>query len=342
MRQKLWQRIKRWNVVDTYLGFNVTTRIIFAVMLFAGAVLCVSLWLTDVGIGFTRPHWVTHHSAEWLHAHAYIPNILANLTGFLVGVPVALVALETVIAKRENNVEIVKAKRVSAAAWRDFHSAVSEFASADRRHALLNDAPINVFPIYKEIFDRLRAYRGEEPFATRTQEQYDSLMAYLKAKEPKFKTEIDSVTTKVGNIDELLKSWSRVLSTWSVVNTYVPSRRIELDLRWFNDDSNSSLVSALATADNPLSAFSNVHNGFGLEPPGSMEMARNWVHSYVLWGDKDKLDRTLQSGRKVFGIEGVDNYRECAQQAGLFLTGLDATIKRIDEEGWPDGPAGSD
>jgi hypothetical protein len=310
-------------------------------MFFGGVVLCVSLWLTDLGIGFTRPRWVTHYGAEWLHSHAYIPNILAGLTGFLVGVPVALVALETVIAKREDNVEIVKAKRVSAAAWYDFRSAASGLTNADRRSALLNDATAIVYPIYEEIFGRLNTYRGEEPFATPTQEQYDTLMDYLKAREVKFKAEIDAVTAKVGNIDALQKSWSRVLSTWSVLNTYVRSRRIELDLPWFNDDSNSTLVSALATTANPLSDFSQVHSGLGsLEPPGSMDVARNWVRSYVLWGDKDKLDRMLQSHRKVFGVEGVDNYRDRATQAGLFLTGLDATIKLIDEEGWPDPPAG--
>jgi hypothetical protein len=337
--KKLWRRIKRWSVVDTYLGFGVTTRVIFAVMFVAGAVLCVSLWLTDLGIGFTRPRWMAQHGAEWLHNHAYIPNILAGFTGFLVGVPVALVALETVIAKREDNVEIVKAKRVSAAAWHDFRSAVGEFVNADRRSALLNDAPTIVYPIYEEIFGRLNTYRGEEPFATPTQGQYDALMDYLKAREVRFKAEIDAVTAKVGNIDALQKSWSRVLSTWSVLNTYVRSRRIELDLPWFNDDSNSTLVSALATTDNPLSDFSNVHSGFGsLEPPGSMEMARNWVRSYIMWGNKDKFDRTLQSHRKVFGVDGVDSYRDRATQAGLFLTALDATIKQIDEEGWPDPP----
>lgn len=307
-------------------------------MLLAGLVLFVSLTLTDLGIGFTRPHWVTHYGAEWLRNHAYIPNILAGFTGFLVGVPIALVVLETVTGTREDKVEVDKAKRVSAAAWHDFRSAAMEFANADRRHALLNDAPINIYPIYEEILEQLRAYRGEEPFVAPTREQYDSLMTYLKDKEVKFKSEIDSVTRKVGDIDELLKSWSRVLSTWSVLNTYVRSRRIELDRPWFNDDSNSTLVSSLATTANPLSDFSHVHSGFGLEPPASMTMAHSWVRSYILWADKDKLDGVLQSDRKVFGIEGVDRYREQAQQAGLFLTGLSATIKLIDDEGWPDPP----
>ncbi|GJO17858.1 hypothetical protein NJB1507_08330 [Mycobacterium marinum] len=307
-------------------------------MFVAGVVLCVSLWLTDVGIGFDKPHWITRYNGAWLREHSYVPNILAGFTGFLVGVPVALVVLQAVIGKREDNVEIAKAKRVSAAAWGDFRSAVTEFASSTRRNALLNDALTDVYPLYEEIYKRLRDYRGEKPFFPPTQEQHDKLIAYLKSKETKFKTEINSVTTKVGNIDELLKLWSRVLSTWSVVNVYVRSRRIELDLPWFSDDSNSTLVSALATTESPLSDFTHVHNGFGLRPPVSMDMAHQWVLSYTRW-DKDKLDRTLQSDDKVFGVEGVKDYQKRSQRAGLFLNGLQQTIKQIDEEGWPDQSA---
>jgi hypothetical protein len=313
------------------------TRTVFALMFIAGVVLCVSLWLTDVGIGFTQPNLLTRYNGEWLREHAYIPNILAGLTGFLVGVPVALVVLETVIGKREDNIEVAKAKRVSAAAWRDFRSAAIEFVASDRRTALMNDAETNVFPIYTELFDRLSAYRGKEPFTTTTQEQYDTLMTYLKGSEVKFKSEIDSVTNKVGTIDELQKMWSRVLSTWSVLNTYVRSRRIEFGLPWFNDDSDSALVSALTTTENPLSDFNHVHGGFGTEPPVSMTMAHSWIRSYLRW-DKEKLDGMLQSDRKVFGTVGIDNYVQQAHQAGLFLTSLNATINLISDEGWPDPP----
>ena len=338
MVRKLGRGIKsRWRAVEMALGFSAATLVVLGLMFIAGVVLCVSLWLTDVGIGFAQPYWLTRFNGDWLRSHSYIPNILAGFTGFLVGVPVALVVLQTVIGKREDNVEIAKAKRVSAAAWGDFHCAASELVSSVRRTALLNDAPTNVYPIYEDIFDRLRAYRGEQPFVPPTQEQYDELIAYLKAKEAKFKAEIDSVTTKVGNTDALQKLWSRVLSTWSVVNVYVRSRRIELNLPWFDDDSNSTLVTALATTANPLSEFTHVHNGFGAEPPASMDMAHTWVRSYLHW-DKDKLDRVLQSDAKAFGIEGVDNYRERAQQAGLFLTGLHSTIKQINEDGWPYSP----
>ena len=304
-------------------------------MFVAGVVLCVSLWLTDVGIGFTHPHWVTRFNGEWLRGHAYIPNILAGITGFLVGVPVALVVLQTVLGRREDNIELAKAKRVSAAAWGEFRSATLEYASSERRNALLNDALTDVYPLYEEIFARLFEYRGEEPFVPPTQEQYDELIAYLKSKQPKFKSEIDSVTRKVGNIDELQKLWSRVLSTWSVVNVYVRSRRLEFGLPWFSDDLNSLLISALSTPESPLTDFTHVHNGFGTRPPASMDMAQSWIVSYLHW-DKDTLDRTLQSDNKAFGQEGVSDYQECAQRAGLFLNGLQSVIKQIDEQGWPD------
>jgi hypothetical protein len=331
-------RIKRrWHEIETALGFSRWTLAVLGLMFVAGVVLCVSLWLTDVGIGFSQPYIITRYNGEWLRGHAYVPNILAGITGFLVGVPVALVVLQTVIGRREDNVELAKAKRVSAAAWGDFRSATLEYASSERRNALLNDAFTDLYPLYEEIFDRLSDYRGEEPFVPPTQDHYDELIAYLKSKQPKFKSEIDSVTKKVGNIDELLKLWSRVLSTWSVVNVYVRSRRLEFGLPWFSDDSNSLLISALSTPESPLTDFTHVHNGFGTRPPASMDMAQSWLVSYLRW-DKDTLDRTLQSDNKAFGHEGVSDYQQCAQRAGLFLDGLQSVIKQIDEQGWPDSP----
>lgn len=95
---RCWAKIKRWGVVETFLGFGVATRVIFVLMFAVGLILCVSLWLTDLGIGFTEPRWLTRFDAQWLHGHAYIPNILAGLTGFLVGVPVAAVVLATFTA----------------------------------------------------------------------------------------------------------------------------------------------------------------------------------------------------------------------------------------------------
>jgi hypothetical protein len=329
-------RIKRrWREIEAALGFSAKMLFALLFMFLAGVVLCVSLWLTDVGIGFSQPYIITRYNGEWLRGHAYIPNILAGLTGFLVGVPVALVVLQTVIGRREDNIELAKAKRVSAAAWGDFRSAALEYASSERRNALLNDALTDVYPLYEEIFARLSDYRGEEPFVPPTQEQYDELIAYLRTKQPKFKSEIDSVTKKVGNIDELQKLWSRVLSTWSVVNVYVRSRRLEFGLPWFSDDSNSLLISALSTPESPLPDFTHVHNGFGTRPPASMDMAQSWLVSYLHW-EKHTLDRTLQSDNKAFGHEGVSDYQQCAQQAGLFLNGLQSTIKQIDEQGWPD------
>lgn len=326
---------RRWEKIETALGFSRWTLSALGLMFVAGVILCISLWLTDVGIGFSQPYVITRYNGEWLRGHAYIPNILAGITGFLVGVPVALVVLQTVLGRREDNIELAKAKRVSAAAWGEFRSATLEYASSERRNALLNDALTDVYPLYEEIFARLFEYRGEEPFAPPTQEQYDEIIAYLKTKKPKFKAEIDSVTSKVGNIDELQKLWSRVLSTWSVVNVYVRSRRLEFGLPWFDDDSNSLLISALSTPESPLTDFIHVHNGFGTRPPASMDMAQSWLVSYLHW-DKDTLDRTLQSDNKAFGQEGVSDYQECAQRAGLFLNGLQSVIKQINEQGWPD------
>jgi hypothetical protein len=75
----------------------------------------------DVGIGFTHPNWITRYNGDWLRGHSYVPNILAGFTGFLVGVPVALVVLQTVIGKREDNVETAKGDYLANGVSGGFH-----------------------------------------------------------------------------------------------------------------------------------------------------------------------------------------------------------------------------
>src|SRR4051812_36351925 len=87
---------RQWSIVQTFRGFSLTTRIAFGMMLAGGLIMGASLWLTDIGIGFTQPQLLTHFDGEWLRRHAYIPNILAGFTGFLIGVPIAAVVLDTV------------------------------------------------------------------------------------------------------------------------------------------------------------------------------------------------------------------------------------------------------
>jgi hypothetical protein len=137
----LWQQIKRWGVVDTYLGFGVATRLIFAALFLAGAIMGVSLWLTDLGAGFTEPRWLFRFNAKWLSDHAYIPNILAGFTGFLIGVPVAAVVLATFTTQREEKVALDRVNRLSKSAWYTFRDAAYEFCSKERVEALENDMP---------------------------------------------------------------------------------------------------------------------------------------------------------------------------------------------------------
>ena len=125
-------KINRLGVVKTYLGFTKPIRIAFALMFITGVVMCVSLWLTDLGIGFTEPHWITRFNAEWLHNHGYIPNILAGLTGFFIGVPVALVVLETIKSDYVRQEQIDAVDRITKVAVRDFSEAVNAMCTDER------------------------------------------------------------------------------------------------------------------------------------------------------------------------------------------------------------------
>jgi hypothetical protein len=92
----------------TFKDFKTSTQVVLVVSFVLGVVLLVCFSLTDVGVNVTfgsvdpKPDWLRRYNAEWFHGHAYIPNILAAMTGFLIGAPVAAVVLATFTSERED------------------------------------------------------------------------------------------------------------------------------------------------------------------------------------------------------------------------------------------------
>jgi hypothetical protein len=256
----LWQKVKRWGVVDTYLGFTRTTRIIFAVMFAVGVVLCVSLWLTDLGIGFTRPSWVTRYGAEWLHSHAYIPNILAGLTGFLVGVPVAAVILATFTIQREEIAAIDRVNRLSKSAWYTFRDAVYEFCSEARITALENDAPLidgshdDAFRALQEYIELWRSLpfnisNADEVLA----EKANAIRNHV------FDTPQELANRMRADPESVSMAWAGVVGAWNILDQYVRLQRLELNLDWFQNRLDTMIRKWMSLPENPFLAFVDVH-----------------------------------------------------------------------------------
>ncbi|GAA2400207.1 hypothetical protein [Mycolicibacterium llatzerense] len=131
----------------TLNDFNPSTRIVLVLSLLLGVMLLFGFTLTDVGVDLTlwgwdpKPHWLKQYNAGWFHTHAYVPNILAALTGFLIGAPVALIVLATFTVQREEQAALDRVNRLSQVAWYNFLDAVIAFDPRERLDAVQNAAP---------------------------------------------------------------------------------------------------------------------------------------------------------------------------------------------------------
>ena len=110
---------------ETFSDFKLSTRISLILSLVLGLVLLVAFSLTDAGVNVTlgswdpKPDWLKRYNADWFHSHAYIPNILAGLTGFLIGVPVGAVVLATFTTEREEKAARDRVNRIDVRAGKD-------------------------------------------------------------------------------------------------------------------------------------------------------------------------------------------------------------------------------
>jgi hypothetical protein len=153
---------------NTFNGFKRSTKIVLVMSFVLGVVLLVSFSLTDAGVNVTlgsfgpKPAWLKRYNAEWFQSHAYIPNVLAGFTGFLIGAPVPVVVLDTFTVEREDRAAINKVNQISALAWDQFKHAIHEFCSTERIFALTDQTGL-VQKIQNEALQVFQDYKKAAP-----------------------------------------------------------------------------------------------------------------------------------------------------------------------------------
>jgi hypothetical protein len=141
----------------TFNDFQRSTRVLLVVSFVVGLLLLVGFSLTDLGINLTlwgwdpKPTWLKRYDADWFHSHAYIPNIYAGLTGFLIGAPVALIVLATFTVQREETQVLKRVNAISIQAWNRFRDSVFELCSDQRLSGLKVSADL-VQKIHNDVF----------------------------------------------------------------------------------------------------------------------------------------------------------------------------------------------
>lgn len=310
--------------VTTFRSFKGRTQALIALSFFIGVVLLVVMWEIDL-------------RSQWLHNHAYIPNILAGFTGFLIGAPVALVILATFTVEREEQVALDRVNRISAHAWRDFRSAAYEFCSDTRIQCLEGYEVGAIESISREVQARFYKYPIRRAAQIPTDEDREKLIADVQQKLPTWELAISQVNKSIPRYEVLQVEWSDIRSKWAILDQYVRLQRLERGLRWFGNDTNAALREYMSAQLNPIRNFTIMHDRDYSEGSShrNVELALDSARRYLILGTDD-LSNRLGSSMTDFPHQQVVGYAAVAQRCAESLRQLREFVEQVDAAGWPE------
>lgn len=304
-------------------------------MFVVGVIMGVSLWLTDLGIGFTQPRWLAQFDGNWLRSHAYIPNILAGLTGSLVGVPVAAVILTSFYSQREGTIAVDRVNRLSKSAWYTFRDSVYEFCSEERIKALEHDMPLineqhdDAFKALQEYVGLLRIYIDIPPNLDDLLAEKADVIRQCVLDPPQELANRMSVDP-----ESVSMAWEGVLGAWNVLDQYVRLQRLEHNLDWFANRVDTMIRKWMSLPQNLFLAFVDLHGFYPRRPnpdfrPETMQDAAHALYTYI--GMSDSELRTLFEGNSgVFGCVRVQGYEDTYEYALKFMSGLRSAVDHVE------------
>jgi hypothetical protein len=320
------------------------------------------LWATDANIDVKlgkydvkRPTLLVPYDTEWLHSHAYIPNILAGATGFLIGAPFALVVLATFTVQREERSALQRVNNLSALAWDKFRDSIYDFCSDERASQGLSSDAYFVEYVHNQIYDKYQHYiklantliPDENRYRGNTDAEIAELQAYLKERSAVMQQMIYDGFKTIGTQYWLQIKWSIIRTNWNTLNQYVRLQRLERNLLWFKDELDAEFMNRLSDQHHPLTDFMTLHGLDQSKSTASMEAALAVVRRDVALPLEELAKKMLAGytggGSQLmhpqyyyeFGRYKVQGHREAAQKASQFLFDLRRVVNDVEREGWP-------
>jgi hypothetical protein len=323
----MW-RPSSWGMTKTFQGFKRSTQRVILMSLALGLFL---------GIIFT----VSDLNHPWWENKSYIPNILAAITGFLVGAPVALVILATFTSEREEKATLDRVNRLSLVAWWAFRDLVNEFCSQERYEVISKQGRD-----IKTCYDETSAAIGQIiAYATAAIEHGADIgndltnkIADLRQIEPKFRMAVNAFT-RTFNF-QTRDEWAQLVGSWRVLDQYVRLQRLEQGLEWFDAPADSGLRKWMSREGNPLQELVDSVEIRLYTPDSSLgrvDTMRNALDSLagITQMDDDNLGQYLLYTGNIFNTDRPIEYSKKCDAAYLFTLDLMRYISLVELEYWP-------
>ncbi len=354
--------VKLVGLWDTLRGFTWLTRIFLTASLVSGIALTAYLWVTDADIDvwvgshdLKRPQSLLPYNHEWLNSHAYIPNVLAAATGFLIGAPFALIVLATFTVQREERAALERVNKLSVLAWDKFKDSVYDLCNDRRQRGLDLDAYLvrfvhdQILSEYQKYISLAQTYRKDErTYRGTTDAEIAELQSFLTERSNLMQKQIYAGFETIGTQYWLQIKWSIIRTNWNTLNQYVRLQRLERSLAWFGDEPDAEFMNRLSDQKHPMTAFMELHELDHSTTSASMSAAlaaaqkdargpgenlkNKLLASTYPYGTDDPASHTY---RDEFGYTSVKGHAQAAQDARLALQDLRRVVDDVEREGWP-------
>jgi hypothetical protein len=325
----------------TFKDFKCSTQVLLVLSLLLGLALLIGFSLTDANVNVTlgswdpKPEWLKRFNYEWFQSHAYIPNIYAGFTGFLIGVPVAAVVLTTFTIQREDRAATDRVRSLTKAAWKQFRDAVEDLCGESRVKAMKTIAQ-QVQEHHDEVRKGFKTYEESE----KTPDDFEKLKKFFTSQIKPWQEPFAQMMRAVGLEQSLTMSWHALLRDWNTLDQYVRMQRLERGLPWFDRDFDSLLQHRMNPAKHPMQPIFGMHEGPDLEYQWRAE--RMWdafksLYYFVDMNQENFSFITLASAN-YFPSSPVNGYMDAIEAAAKNMQELSSTVQAIADTDWLDRP----
>ncbi|MFB1298804.1 hypothetical protein ACAG24_025210 [Mycobacterium sp. pW049] len=309
-------------VVETFRDFGRMTKFAIWSMLGAGLALFAVCLIADLV------------SAEWIRTYAYVPNILAGLTGFLVGVPFALVVLATLASQRDDKAAADRVNAVSQIAWNQFREAITAFCKPERLEAVRANAGRIQF-IHDETWQGLNV-----DVAKQSAEEFQRTVAFAAQQSSAWSEAFQSFLRDVGTISDLTLEWLAAVRDWNTLDQYIRLQRLERGLPWFHRELDTLLQQWMIADKHPMRPFFDVHDRQSGQihrygDAGDMYTAFENVGSLASLGYSQETFAQVMGYTNQYPVTRVNGYAAYAEVVLEQMGKLSALVQQIDRSGWP-------
>lgn len=314
-------RIKEWSISKSFLSYSPWVRRILTGMVIVGFASLIVGLKTDVS------------QSDWSQSLGFFTNIWAGFTGFLIGVPVALVVLSTVTTQREDTAATDRVHTLTRIAWKQFRDAVYDLFGEKRIDSLES--------IGKSMQARHdQALKGFENYqqGEKSTEDYRNIVAFIEYQIKSWQKPFSELSQEVGNSLALGMNWYAVLRDWNTLDQYVRLQRLERGLEWFDRRLDSLLQLTMNANVHPMQPFFDIHEGPTPKYPdwkgNSMLAAFYALYHYQDIETEEEFRAELSLWGRYFPGTPVKDYTVAIGQAAMNMRQILAVVQEIDRSDW--------